>query len=585
MALVRNLSISSGDPNVILLTWDQPIGFNNAISDVVVTRNVTHPPMEIYNTVFPDKSTDPRGIEVFNGSTIVGLNIGTISVSGSILTDTAATFPIAPPLNGRLLRDQTSKVFKIISNTAKSITVESGTPATGKYVVLPDFPTEERSQQNFEVNIATEVGVGFIKDLVENISGSSSVVTFDEDELANMIFKDGNGDFFIIKSNTSNTIYFFETTLTPVIGVGMSLLNKFFDSSPLLYIDTFKVEQEADLRIGTGLLDNTFYYYTGFTLPTGANVAQAEFGTLGSSNSTQAGSISTKDQQFGTVLYNLWPSLYRELDQTEDLEDLMEVFGFQFNQIHSLISTYVLQNSDKVLTSALLPLSEQTGLPSVGFGIGADTLRRIARNMISCWKLKGSKEGIALFIKKITTWDITDGTADFSDAIIDFLPNVDSLRLFDSNLGSTNTRITETDPLFVAGGRFATTLPGIVIPGFFTFREFVVTLPNVALYTGSSTSFSVANGNTTMVDTLQNFGANDSLIGNFLIPNQQEVNDIFQIISNTATTITVKGVITNQGPGGTYVILSPLNTNRFIILNSLLPVYIPFGTQPGFRFV
>jgi len=284
-----------------------------------------------------------------------------------------------------------------------------------------------------------------------------------------------------------------------------------------------------------------------------------------------------------TLLYNLWPTLDRELDTSGDLEDLMKVFGFELNQLHALTETYNLQDPDNVLITALLPLSEQTGLPSIGYSIGADTLRRVARDMIAAWKIKGSKEGIALFIKIITTWDITDGTADFSTAIQDFLPNVSALRFFDPNLGSLNIRITETDP-FVAGGRFAKSLPGIVIPGFFTFREFVVDLPNVALFIGTSSAFSTVAGTTVMTDNLANFGADDSLVGNYLLPNTEEINDIYEIISNTATTITVKGIINNRQAGGDYAILSPLNTNRFIILNKLMPSYIPFGTRAGFRF-
>ncbi len=228
-------------------------------------------------------------------------------------------------------------------------------------------------------------------------------------------------------------------------------------------------------------------------------------------------------------------------------------------------------------------MSEQTGLPSIGYTIGADTLRRVAAELISCWKLKGSKEGIARFIRVITTWDVTNGTGDFSGSIQDFLPNVSALRFFDPNLGNLNTRLTATNP-FTAGGRFAKSLPGIVIPGFFTFREFVVTLPNIALYIGTSSGFSIASGTTTMTDSTQNFGAVNSLVGNFLLPNTEEVNDIFQIVSNTATSVTVRGVINNRVPGGSYAILSPLNTNRFVILNKLLPVYIPFGTRPGFLF-
>jgi hypothetical protein len=236
-----------------------------------------------------------------------------------------------------------------------------------------------------------------------------------------------------------------------------------------------------------------------------------------------------------------------------------------------------------VFVNALLPLSEQYGLPSIGFVIGADTLRRIAKDVVSCWRLKGSKEGIALFIRMITTWDITNGTGDYSGSIQDFLPNVEALRFYSENLGVSNTRFTETSP-FVAGGKFVQGLPGIVIPGFFTFREFVITISNVALYVGSSTAFTVGSNSTTMTASTANFGSNNSLVGNFLLPNQDEFNDVFEITSNTSTTITVKGIITNRNPGGTYAVLSPLNTNRFNILNTLLPGYIPFGTFAGYQF-
>lgn len=584
MSLVRNFKVATSLPNQTALSWDQPLDFNNQTDEIIVTRTNNHYPMELFNTSFPDRATDPRGIEVFKGSTIVGTDTGTISVLGDTLTDTAATFPITPSLAGRILRDSTSKQFRILSNTATTITVD-GTPANGKYIVLADFPESDRAQQNFELDARTIAGAGFIEDLVVISNNELVVATFNQDELANMFFRDSSGDLFIIKSNTNTRLEFFETSLTPSIGSGMTVFRKFFDSNPIPYLDTFKTDLEAAARIGTGLLDDTFYYYTAFNIPIGANVAQAEFATKDSENSTQKEGISAKDRQIGSLMYNTyWPSLYRELDETGDLEDLMEVFGFQINEIHALIVTYELQNADKVFVNALLPLSEQTGLPPVGFAIGSDTLRRIANNMIPCWKLKGSKEGIALFIKKITTWDVTNGTGDYSGSISDFLPNVEGLRFFDPNLGSLNVRITETDP-FVAGGRFARTLPGIIIPGFFTFREFVITIPDVALYVGESEGFTIGSGETTLIDTANNFGAVDSLVGNFLLPNQEEVNDIFEIISNTSTSITVRGTINNRVIGGNYVVLSPLNTNRFIILNKLLPVYIPYGTRAGFDFI
>jgi hypothetical protein len=581
MALAREFKASVFSPNKVGLNWKMPLDFNNETDEMIITKTITHYPVELFNASFPNRATDSRPLEIFRGRTIVGINTGTISVATNVLTDSAASFSTSPPLNGRFLRDASSQVHRIVSNTATTVTLETN-PANGKYVILPDFQEEVIPQENYEFDIRTESGAGFIKNLVIINNGTLQLKTFNQDELANMVFKDGAGNKFIVKSNTSDTVFFFETAI-PSLGLGMSMLTNFFNSQPLPYVDNFRTESEATARVGTKLLDNKYYYYTVFTIPISVNVAQAEFANVDSGISTQAYSISAKDNQFGNILYDLWPGLDRELDSTGDLEDLMGVFGNFFNELHALIDTYKLQDPDNVLVTALLPLSEQTGLPSIGYAIGADTLRRVARDMIGCWKLKGSKEGIAVFIRVITTWDITNGTADFSSAVQDFLPNVSALRFFDPNLGNLNVRLTKTDP-FVAGGRFAKSLPGVVIPGFFTFREFVITIPNVALYIGTSTGFSILNGTTTMTDTTQNFGAVDSLVGNYLIPNSEEVNDIFQIVGNTATSITVRGIINNRVPGGDYAVLSPLNTNRFIILNKLLPSYIPFSTRAGFLF-
>lgn len=583
MTLARNFKAQTSTPNKVDLFWDQPTDFNNSTDELIMTRTITHYPMELFNSSFPDRATDSRPIEIFKGSTITGLDSGTISVLDNVLTDTGASFSTSPLLTGRLLRDYNSRVFKILSNTATTLTLD-GNPSNGKYVVLADFPYSSRPQQSFESDIRTTVDVGSISDLVIIENSALIITTFAVDELANMVFKDGSGNNYIIKSNTESTIYLFETTVTPVMGSGMLIYNSFTNSSIKPYIDNFINSDEADNRSGNGLLDDTFYYYTIFSHIINTNVAQVEFATIDSGVSTQAFGISVKDRAFGALLYNLWPSLYRELDSTSDLEDLMQVFGNFFNEIHSYIKTYNLQDSDKALITAVLPLSEQMGLPSIGYTLGSDTLRRIARELLSCWKLKGTKEGIAKFIRVITTWDITNGTGDFSGAISDFLPNVEALRFFDPNLGSLNIRVTTTDP-FLSGGRFAKTLPGIVIPGFFSFREFVITLPNVALFIGSSESFTVISDATVMEDLSNNFGATNGLIGNYLLPNQEEVNDLYQIIANTNTTITVKGIVNNRTIGGDYVILSPLNTSRFTILNKLMPSAIPFGTRPGFQFI
>lgn len=581
MSLARDFKASSLLPNQIGLNWTAPLDFNNSSDELIVTKTSTHFPMELFNASFPNRATDVRPVEIFRGNTIVGINEGTISVLDNVITDTGASFPTSPSLAGRLLRDSDSRVHRIVSNTSTTITLETE-PEDGRYVILPDFAEDSRPQENYEQDARTVTGPGFIQNLVIIENNVLLIKKFEQDELVNLIFRDGAGFKFIVKSNTEDTVFFWESS-TPATGTGMSMLDSHFESQPLPYLDIYKTDFEANARQGNGLQDNTFYYYTVFTKEIGTNVARAELANYDSGASTQAWALSAKDRKFGELLYNLWPSLHRELDETGDLQDLMSVFAYQFNELHGLIDTYNLQDADKVLVSALLPLSEQSGLPSVGYSIGADTLRRIARDIIGAWKLKGSKDGLALFIRIITTWDITNGTGDTSGSISDFLPNLEALRFFDPNLGSLNVRLTKTDP-FVAGGRFAKSLPGIVIPGFFTFREFVITIPNVALYIGTSDSLSASSNTTTMIDADNNFGAVDSLVGNYLIPNTEEVNDIFQIVANTATTITVRGVVNNISPGGSYAVLSPLNTNRFIILNRLLPVYIPFGTRAGFLF-
>lgn len=584
MALTRNFSASSGRPNEINLVWDQPLGFSSSQDELIITRAISHFPVEIENTTYPNSVTDTRPVEIFRGSVITGT-----STSSSIgtLTDSSANFSTSPKLIGRLLRDSDSKVYKILNNTATTLTLDTqNVPTVGVYVILADFPQNISVQQNFETDIRTEVGQGYIKNLVKIQNGALVIARFEKDSLANLIYMDGAGTKRVIKSNTTDTIFFYDTVSTPILGAGTFILNSFSGSTqPLPYIDTFKTETEADNRSGTGLQDNIYYYYTIFSKPIGANVAQAEYASIDSGVSTQASAISVKNRNFGKLLYNYWPSVARDLDNTGDLEDLMEVFGAQFQEIHALIESYRLQDTDNVYVNALPALADQTGLPSVGFSIGADTLRRVARDMIPCWKLKGSKEGIGVFTRKITTWDITNGTGDFAAAILDFLPNVEALRFFDPNLGTTNTRLTQTDPTLITGGRFAQGLPGIVIPGFFSFREFVVTLPNVAILLGTSEVIEIVNGNTVITDTNTNFGAANSLTGNFCIPNEEEVNDIFEIIGNTTNTITLKGVINNKNFGGKLVILSPLNKNRFLILNTLLPYYVPFGTKAGFSFV
>ena len=155
MSLVQNFKAQTGLPNQINLTWDQPFGFDYTTDEIIVTRTNTHFPMELFNTdnagMFESKATDSRGVEIFRGAGIIQSSTGGVSVLGNVLTDTSASFSISPPLTGRLIRDITSSVFRITSNTSTSVTVESLiivtnginstiNPSVGKYAILADFP-------------------------------------------------------------------------------------------------------------------------------------------------------------------------------------------------------------------------------------------------------------------------------------------------------------------------------------------------------------------------------------------------------------------------------------------------------------
>jgi hypothetical protein len=596
MSLVTNFTTVNGLPNQINLSWNQPVGFNTSNSEIIVTRTDTYFPCELFNPVFPTKATDPIPIPIFTGTTITG---STTSISGMVVTDSSAAFPTSPPLNGRIYRDSSGNIFTILSNTATTVTLD-GTPTPGVYVILADFPSVIQPQQTYEKDIRTTSAPGSITNLVQLINGNLTVVTFTPDQVVNLIFQDAAGNKFVVQTNNLNTLYFYQTTVTPVIGIGMTLLSSATNERTIVYVDDFETRAQAAARIGTGLLDDQFYYYTAFVIPIGANVAQADFATYETAQSTQDVALSVKNLDFGTVLYNYWPTLFRQLDATGDLQDLMNVFGYQMAEIHSLITTFNLQDSDNVYVSALAALADQTGLPSVSYSIGIDTFRRIARNMITAWKLKGSKLGIALFIRILTTWDILGTEIEINNAISDFLPNASAFRFFAPNLGTANTRfsqsnsvpstnssgvttITETGP-FVPGGRFAKSLPGIIIPGFFTYREFVITIPSVALFVGTTTAFSVSNGTTTVTDSTANFGPTNGLVGNFIISNQSEPNDSYEIISNTSTSVTVNSIIIDRVPQNSYAILSPLNNRRFATLIGLMPLYQPFGTLAGYIF-
>jgi len=664
LGLIREFSVRGSAPKEISISFRKPANFDSSM-ELVICRRKDSFPMEIYNDdpiyafkVNVSGFTDPTQIEIYRARQVQGSNgVGT---PGKLI-DAAASFPlISPygPLTGRILRDSTSHNFQILSNTLTEIFV-NGTPASGQYVVLTDFPN---SNQSAITGIATVANTGFLRDTLKN---------FVIGELRDRILVDFAGSRFVIRNNGPDII---TVSGTPVIGA-YTVLQEFEDYvSPsennlgqFSLMDTYLNEAETQIKTGTGLEDEQFYYYTGFTHREGGNVAEASFAVFSDSNSTQAFGLSTIDRDFEKILLEFWPNVFKQVDSTGDFNDLMTVFGFGLNDVYSFVNTFDLTNTDRMLSSVMPSMALQTGISQADYVLGVDHMRRIVSDLLPTWKLKGNKRGIVDFIRIITTWDVTDGTGDPSE-ITDDVPNLGALRFYSGTLGSNNTRLfgflaafindpnedatapftaytyapgtgivqylgavdlsqVEIGDTFIDGdgiffnvvgfddamdqieldlgltvdtsrngniykktpladaGRFFTTLPGVIIPGFFTFREFVVEVKDVALFTGESTNIEViGNNRTLMTDTSAIFGGTNNLRGNFLLAKQGQVNDIFQISSNTPTTVTVNGVVKDLEPIGDYVILSPLNTVRFQKILTLMTEFAPSFARVGFEF-
>lgn len=319
------------------------------------------------------------------------------------------------------------------------------------------------------------------------------------------------------------------------------------------------------------------------------SVNNIQFAYASNPLSTQAFAISAKDNDIARLLYKWWPGVFKDLDLSGDLEDLMGTFGYKFNEIYSLISTYELQNSSLIQP---LPLSigyRQYGLSDVSETLGIDTRRRIMNDMVSCWKLKGSREGLAKFIKVITTWDVTNGTGDVIKAIQDTTPELSGLRHYSPALGSLNTEIVDTVNLSSPpAGRFVKGIPGVNLEGFFDQVEIRIELPNVAMFVGKSTNIAIHNTGTILQmdieDTSNNYGTPNSLKGCYLIPIEGNPNDYYEIIANTSDTVTVDGTLPLGIVGSRYVILSPLNLNRFMALQTLITEQLSYRAVPVFSF-
>jgi hypothetical protein len=793
--------------------------------------------------------TQNVAVEIFNSTEMLGYGNASVINGVNFLTDPNANFTINQL--GCILRDSASYNFTItavISPTQLQLQ-SNQTLHNGVYVILSDFSQSNPvtiNPTNYTM-VTSAAGVitdpnGFLIDPVNNIYAT-------DHQLMNRIVVDSFSNSYVILDNTANQIFINNTTAVPNVSIypGYTILQPFNGiNEGLFYTDNFLDTTEAIARSGTGLEPNQWYYYTAFTKNVFIGPAGENFATFDNVNSTQSFALSTGNSDFGNIMYNqYWPEVFRLTDSTIDasgnpaasrtgnLQDLMSIFGIQFDELYSLVNTFQLQNAYVIAQPVLTQFSYQLNLPPPDSAIGIDTLRRIANELIDIYRNKGDKISIGKFVRVITTWDITGGTGNFDAAIIDSVPNVTALRLYSSALGILNTRLYGTltvvdtftptsynpangvvniptsvdlsqvmvndyldintvlyailggiqatpvsdgtvlfnnpvpttytynsvtgviqysssvdlsavnpNDIFIDGagsnfvivsvnpgsynltiatgqtvntfasvggggsvqegtlqvqinmglplvlgpsatppnptatvlrntpevnivpsftpsgynaitgflsvpnsvslvnvmmgdifidslgnnfkilgginnsngskgfligadespslatgavvdrisqigsGRFLKQLPGVIIPGFFSFREFIIELPDIAMFLPTINTITTVNNVTTLTFIgTPNFGRINGLVGCYLYPNESYPQQVFEIISNTATTITIDGTPQSAVMNDTAIVLTPLNSARFQRIQNYITYVSPYNTLPSFEFI
>jgi len=327
-------------------------------------------------------------------------------------------------------------------------------------------------------------------------------------------------------------------------------------------------------RFGRGLEEDQFYYYTAF-VDLGPD-ARCAYGLAGTSVSTQFAGLSLKDRNFGSYLYELLPTIYRSEDKTGDLKDLMEVIGSSLNENLSLTNAYNLSDPHKAYEAVLSAQNNTLGYDFSEYGLGIDTFRRISSDIVTAWRLKGTKDGLAKFIRIITTWHIDNPSAQIIDTI-GAAPFIQTATppIYGSDL-------TIYDTVDGTGGKIFQRLPS-TIPPTAGYRGYLIEVKGVAINRGISTTVTP----TTLTDDRAPFI--EKLKGNFIFPSDTEPSEYFEIFSNTEDTIYIvqpgNKKIMNLNPGQTYFVLSPLEKDRFLRLYKLLNYFGPIFSRGFITFV
>jgi hypothetical protein len=546
-------------------------------------------------TIFGTRTHPLSGMSIPSGN---AFDVGQGLIDKSVLINPFLVPFTYDPTNGRVQYGersvaQNSQLSPYIYNSANGLVTystnidlrrvevgQSFIDGAGSYFIITSVnPTL------LQIGLATSL----IIDTTVNNRQSGSVISIEG-------FKDIDGTPLVTLSEVHNLDLFKTNSKADYIIISVDAQNGRLYIEPNLDSISLLVHSEFDGSCYRRGADVAWIGYKGENLPTLNNsnlgavrrynsVNNTQFAYFSNILSTQAFAISAKNNDIVKLLYKWWPSVFRDLDTSGDLEALMGVFGYKFNEIYSLISTFELQNASIIQPSQLEVASVQSGLSEVSETLGIDTRRRIMKDMISCWKLKGSRDGLFKFIKVLTTWDITNGTGDVRKAIVDTTPELTGLRHYSPALGSLNTNIVDTTAVqSPPAGRFVKGIPGFNLEGFFKLVQIQIELPNVALYVGNSTSLAQSGSTTILQDSAANFDQVNSLKGCFLIPMEGSPNDYYEILSNDIDTITVAGVVPQSILGNKYVVLTPLNLNRFVAIQTTIVEMLSYRSVAVFTF-
>ncbi len=419
---VRNLTSIDGYFNEVRLHWDAPIDFSSS-QDIIICRRKDQYPVELQNdsgTYNPKHKsgithvsgfTDYNQVEVFNGTVVYPT--GAVTATAGVINDAGAAWTINA-YKGRIVRDAVSNNYRILSNTATSLVLDTtSTPdiTDSIFIILPDFPANDWEE------FSSTTGSAAVGGVITDISSEFDDLRLQTDELVNMLVVIGSTTYYVT-SNTSST---FTLNAAPTLGATTyTILAKFGTLGKALpFSDTYLNSEEAASYTGTGLEDEQYYHYTAFCNDNTANIAEAVFHYSDDSKSTMVVGTSCKDRSGQDRLYGLWPGYNRDVDSNGDMFDVMGVMDSGLNEVRTHVNLFRPYQSKTIHANATKYVPMQFGLNKLSNKIGIGAFRRLGDELVSINKLKGSKEGLYELIRTITEWDITGGSGDIDGAIDD----------------------------------------------------------------------------------------------------------------------------------------------------------------------